>query len=324
MLVLIGLGLSVYFSFNFTIQGQTLIDYRYYWLFMAIFCPLVFLLVPARKKDTTVPWYDVVAIILTAGTCLYLSTHAWDISVEGWYNIPTGIIILLVLMEGARRGGGNVFLIVILVLGAYPLFADYMPGILWGRSFTPELTLRSLVFRSEGLLGLPLKVMAEILVGFLVFAGTLLASGGGEFFLRLSSALVGKFRGGPAKVAVLSSGFFGSMSGSAVSNVAATGSFTIPIMKRTGYPPHYAGAIEACASTGGMFMPPIMGAVAFIMCEFIGIEYRLVIVAAALPAILYYFGLLMQVDAYAARAGLVGLSEKEVPSLLQTLKDQQK
>ncbi len=195
-----------------------------------------------------------------------------------------------------------------------------MPGILSGRSLDWFSLIGSLSFGSEaGIIGLPSRVMVDMLLGFLVFAGVLLASGAGRFFLNLASALLGRYRGGPAKVAVLGSGFFGSMSGSAISNVVGTGSITIPAMKRLGYPPHYAAAIEACASTGGTIMPPIMGAVAFIMAELLGIPYSAIIVAAAIPAILYYLGLLMQVDAYAAKNGLIGLPREEIPSLKQTL-----
>ncbi|GAJ10219.1 unnamed protein product, partial [marine sediment metagenome] len=176
-------------------------------------------------------------------------------------------------------------------------------------------------FGKGGMLGLPAQVMGELLIGFLIFAGMLMASEAGKFFLTLALCLLGRFRGGPAKVAVLASGFFGSLSGASMANVATTGSITIPAMKRLGYPPHYAGAIEAVASTGGIIMPPVMGAVAFLMTVITGIPYTVIIVAAVIPAILYYYGLLVQVDAYAARAGLRGLPREEIPPLLTTLKE---
>jgi TRAP transporter 4TM/12TM fusion protein len=177
------------------------------------------------------------------------------------------------------------------------------------------------VFGDAGMIGLPSVIIGDILIGFLLFAGMLLATGAGEFFLKIAQAFLGGFRGGPAKVAVVSSGFFGSLTGSSLSNVVATGSVTIPAMKRMGYSPELAGAIEACASTGGVFMPPIMGAVAFVMAAFLNIEYRTIIIAAAVPSVLYYLGLLMQVDSYAAKNGLKGFSREELPAIKQTLKE---
>jgi TRAP transporter 4TM/12TM fusion protein len=176
-------------------------------------------------------------------------------------------------------------------------------------------------FSSQGLLGVPSRVLGEILTGFLMFAGMLIASGATEFFLNFALALVGKTRGGPAKVAVLASGFFGSLSGSPMANVASTGAVTIPAMKKTGYPPHYAGAIEAVASSGGVIMPPVMGGLAFVFSAVTDTPYAQMVIAAFLPAILYYFGLIVQVDSYAVRVGLKGLKQEDVPNIWKTLKE---
>jgi len=321
-LSILGIGLAVFYVFRFSIGGGTLLNYGYYLLFIAIFSSNVFLILPARKQDRNkVPWYDVLFIVLTFGICVYFYLHSYKMSVAGWTNIPLGIILGLSILEGARRAGGNIYFLVTLLLGAYPLFASHMPGMFWGLSSSFPKLIESLVFRGEGLMGIPTKVVAEIIIGFLVFAGVLIASGAGEFFLNLTNSIFGRFRGGPAKVSVVASGFFGSLSGSIFSNIIATGSVTIPTMKKIGYPPHYAGAIEACSSTGGVLMPPVMGAVAFIMCQMIGVEYRAVIAAAAIPSLLYYWGLLMQVDAYAARVGLKGIPKEEIPPLRSTLKN---
>ena len=155
----------------------------------------------------------------------------------------------------------------------------------------------------------------------MVFGSALVVTGGGEFFMNFAAALLGKSRGGPAKVAILSSGFFGSLSGSVISNVITTGQLTIPTMKRAGYPPVYAASVEACASTGGTLMPPVMGAVAFLMAEFLNIPYGEIVVAAAVPSILFYLALLLQVDCYAAVNGLRGQPAEEIPSVWETLKD---
>jgi TRAP transporter 4TM/12TM fusion protein len=181
--------------------------------------------------------------------------------------------------------------------------------------------MASFAYGMQGMLGLPAQVTGTILIGFLMFAGVLIATGAAKFFLNLALALMGKYRGGPAKVAVIASGFFGSMSGATPANIVATGSVTIPAMKGIGYPPHYAGAIEAVASNGGSIMPPVMGAVAFIMAILADVPYTTVMIAAFVPALLYYWGLLVQVDSYAARTGLTGLPREQLPSLWKTLKE---
>lgn len=324
VLSIIGLLLAVQWAFNISFAGQVMTQHGYYYLLIASFSSGVFLILPARKKDKKARWYDLVAAVLVFGIGVYLFRHSWTIGIVGWFPPTTlqfalGVIFCLLILEGGRRMAGPIYLVICLVFGLYPLFAEHMPGILFGVSSSFSHVIASHAYGSDGITGLPAKVVGDYLIGFLVFAGVLIASGAGSFFLNLALGLLGRFRGGPAKVAVVASGFFGSLSGSAASNVVATGSVTIPAMKRLGYPPHYAAAIESCASTGGMFMPPVMGAVAFVMCSFLSIEYAVVIAAAAIPAVLYYYGLLMQVDAYAARNGLKGLSREEIPSMWKTL-----
>jgi TRAP transporter 4TM/12TM fusion protein len=166
-----------------------------------------------------------------------------------------------------------------------------------------------------------MRVFSTLIIGFIIFGVTLQSTGGGKFFINLAFALLGGVRGGPAKVAIVASGLFGSLSGSVITNVLTTGSLTIPAMKRTGYPARYAGGIEACASTGGMMMPPVMGATAFVMASFLDIPYIWVVVAAIVPSFLYFFGLFVQIDAYAARFGISGLPRAELPSLKETVKE---
>ncbi|HUU39459.1 MAG TPA: TRAP transporter fused permease subunit, partial [Desulfatiglandales bacterium] len=203
----------------------------------------------------------------------------------------------------------------------YPLFASLMPGALSGVSFSFHATVGHHIYGADGILGIPTKVIGEILIGFLLFAGLLIKTGAGEFFLKLALAAAGTFRGGTAKVAVVSSGFFGSLSGSIFANIVGTGSVTIPAMKNAGFRPHFAAAVEACASTGGVLMPPVMGAVAFVMASFTEIPYREICIAAFIPSFLYYFALLIQIDAHAARIGIKGLPKDQIPSFLVTLKE---
>jgi len=177
------------------------------------------------------------------------------------------------------------------------------------------------VMTRESIIGIPTRTFCELVIGFMLFSSTLQVTGGGLYFTRFASALLGSVRGGPAKVSVVASGLFGSISGSAVANVAVDGWITIPTMKKTGYSAEYAAAVEACASSGGAIMPPVMGAVAFVMASFLEVPYAAVAVAATVPALLYYFGLFVQIDAHAAKMGLAGLPRQELPSLTATLKE---
>lgn len=230
-----------------------------------------------------------------------------------------GILILLVL-EGTRRVLGWALPIIASVFILYAFLGKYIPG-LWGHRGVDLETLISYQYlTTEGIFGLPLGVSATFIYIFILFGGFLVASGTGEFFIDFANSITGHLRGGPAKVAVISSSFFGTISGSAVANVVGTGSFTIPLMKRLGYSPVFAGAVEAVASTGGQIMPPIMGAAAFIIAEMLGIPYIEVAIAAAIPAVLYYFALIYMVHLEAIRLGLRGLSKEELPNLWNTLK----
>jgi TRAP transporter 4TM/12TM fusion protein len=204
----------------------------------------------------------------------------------------------------------------------YPLFADIAwLGPLKGAQSTLAQASAYHALSIESVLGIPLQAFAEVVIGFLVFGTALMMTGAGKFFINLSFALCGTFRGGAAKVCIFASGLLGMMSGSIVANVLTAGTMTIPVMKRTGFTSSYAGAIEACASTGAVLAPPVMGATAFVMAQFLNVSYAEVALAAAIPALLYYFGLFLQVDAYAARHGLQGLPRAELPPLMKTVKE---
>lgn len=314
-----GLLAGLAYIFGFSWQGTRLLEGEYYWAFIGFFAAAAFIALPARKGQTKIPFYDIIAVIVVLAISFYFALNAWDMVQAGWSNLYLGIVIWLLMMELARRSGGIPFLLVVLLLGTYPLVADYFPGLLMGIPYDFEYMIEAHVFRAEGMMGITTKIVAEIILGFLVFAGVLLATGAGNFFIDLANASFGRYRGGPAKVAVVASGFMGSLSGSVFSNIAGTGSITIPTMKRVGYPNHYAGAIEACASMGGAVMPPVMGAIAFVMAITIGVDYATIMIAAILPSLLFYFGLLLQVDAYAARTGMEGLPKEQLPSVRKVL-----
>lgn len=320
VLSILGICLSICYIFGFQISGRVLLNVEYYWLFIGLFSAAMFISMPAAKKSRGAPpWYDVILAAAILGICIYFFKNAQDMIIMGWSNIPLGIVTWVMMMEAARRSGGLSYFFVVLLLGIYPLVAHLFPGIFHGINYTFTQTIEAHVFRNEGMMGITTKIIAEIILGFLVFAGVLLATGAGDFFINLANSLFGKYRGGAAKVSVMASGFFGSLSGSVFSNVVGTGSITIQTMKRTGYPGHYAGAIEACASTGGVLMPPVMGAIAFVMAVTIGVDYSVIMIAGIIPSFLYYLGLLLQVDAYAARSGLKGMTKEDIPEFKKVL-----
>jgi TRAP transporter 4TM/12TM fusion protein len=318
----IGIGLTINQTFNLNLFGEPIIDTSFFYVMLGLFLALAFLAYPGhRSAKFAIPWYDWGLFAVTLATTGYLAANGGRIVAEGWdIAAPDGATIVAAIvcclaLEGLRRAGGMVLFAMCVIFATFPLYADSMPGFLWGASMSLPETIRAHAMGVESIIGVPMRTVASLLVGFLMFGSALVVTGGGDFFMALATSLMGRSRGGPAKVAVLSSGFFGSLSGSVISNVVTTGQITIPTMKRTGYPAYYAGAVEACASTGGALMPPVMGAVAFIMAEFLNVPYSTVMLAAVVPALLYYGALLLQVDHFAAKTGLKGQPAAEIPPL---------
>jgi TRAP transporter 4TM/12TM fusion protein len=321
------LAVNQLFNLNF-LAGQVLLENRYLYLLLALFFSLTFLIFPAtaRAPRDRVPWYDATLFLLAVATPCYFAWHGLRILEEAWdFKAPTtavwvGAVFWLLVLEGARRAGGTALFVLLLVLSTYPIYAGHLPGPIAGFSLSPADAVRYQTMSVEAILGIPMRVFGTLIIGFIVFGAALQATGGGRFFIDLSMAILGAFRGGPAKVAIVASGLFGSMSGSVVSNVLSTGVVTIPTMRRTGFRPEVAAAVEATASTGGTLMPPIMGATAFVMASILGIPYLQVAVAAAIPSFLFYASLFFQIDAYAARNGLRGLPREDMPSFWRTLR----
>ncbi|GAB3683288.1 TRAP transporter permease [Salinisphaera aquimarina] len=323
----LGLLLTINQTFTLHLLGFQPLGNSFLYYLIGIFLAATFLYYPAWSgAKGHVPLYDWVLSIAALVPAIYLGQHGLQIIQEGWdfsapieATIASGVMLALIL-EGTRRCAGFPLLLVALLFGTFPLYADHMPGFLWGTQYGFGETIRAHVLGVESVIGIPMQVVANLVIGFVVFGAALTVTGGGDFFMDFAMALMGRSRGGPAKVSVLSSGILGSLSGSVISNILTTGPITIPTMKKSGYPAHYAGAIEACASTGATLMPPVMGAVAFIMASFLSVPYSEVMIAAFLPALLFYLALLFQVDAYAARRGLIGMPESEIPKLWDTLK----
>lgn len=311
--------------------GFTPLNTEYYYALVLVMLPFVFVIFPGSRRAPVerVPWTDAALFALTIAVSLVLLMNIRKAAELGWEftGAPTtivwaGYLIWALLMEGLRRTGGLSLMLSVLPFTLYPLFADSSwLGPLKGAQSTPAQASAYHALSSESVLGIPLQAFAETVIGFLVFGTALMMTGAGKFFINLAFALCGTFRGGAAKVCIFASALLGMMSGSIISNVLTAGTMTIPVMKRTGFTASYAAAIEACASTGAVLAPPVMGATAFVMAQFLNVSYAEVALAAAVPAALYYFGLFMQVDAYAARHGLKGLPRSELPRLAQTLKE---
>lgn len=288
-----------------------------------------FLLYPACRKEKRVrrfpPVWDIALIALTAAVfgCLLLN---YDRIAQNGGRINRAELIiagagLLLAFEAARRASGSLAILAAVFL-AYNWFGQFIPGRLGHNGFTLKRVLSVQFWGTQGLLGTGAGVSATYLFLFVVFGAFLKHSGFSQFINDLSLTLVGRTPGGPAKVAVLASALMGMINGSAIANVATTGTITIPLMKRCGYKKEFAGAVEAAASTGGQFCPPIMGAVGFVMAEFLGVSYTTVMLAAIVPAFLYYLGLLLAVHFEARRLGLSGLSREHIPDAVKVLREQ--
>jgi TRAP transporter 4TM/12TM fusion protein len=299
---------------------------QYLGLFLALALGSIFLGVRARKNEPegSIPWYDwlfAVAGFVIGGylTVLY-PTIAYRLGILSPDRWILGGLAIFLLLEATRRLVGWALVSLAAVLIVYAKYAYIFPGLLYARGSSWERIASYLYLDTSGLFGFPLAVVASIVVAFIFFGQALYAVGGDKFLSDLALVAMGRYRGGPAKVAVVSSSLFGTVSGSAVSNVVVDGAITIPMMKRAGYPSHLAAAIEAVASTGGQIMPPVMGVAAFLIAEYLNIPYREVAFAAIFPACLYYIALFSQVDLEAAKYGLSGLPADQIPKLLGVLR----
>ena len=291
---------------------------------------LCFLLKPpfaGARKDRYSVWFfiDLALVALTLYSCLYISINLDAIFARqgDWApsDIWVGCLGVILVLEGCRRMIGGVMAGICVVFLLYAYLGPYMPELIIHKGYSIERISTTLWLTTEGVFGIPIGVAATFVFIFVLFGAFLEESGGGNFFIDLAHALTGRFSGGPAKTSVIASGFMGSVSGSAVGNVVATGSFTIPMMKRVGYRPHVAGAIEAAASTGGQLMPPIMGAGAFLMAEFTNTSYLEIIKVALVPAIMYYFTVIVFVHFEAQKYGILGQPKENLPKAWVVLRE---
>lgn len=315
MLIAIAMSLFQFITAGF----GTLLSAKQRALHIIFAFTLGFLFYPAKEKSpkdkTTI--LDFVFIILVVVVFGYLFIFNEQIALKGGnantIDLLLGGLAILITLEVTRRVVGPELPIVAIVFLSYAFLGPHLPGILAHRGYSFERIISHMYLGLEGILGIPLGVSATFVFMFILFGSVLDKTGVGKFFIDLAFAMTGHTRSGPAMTAVVASGFMGSISGSSVANTVTTGAFTIPLMKKTGYKPYFAGAVEAAASTGGQIMPPVMGAAAFIMAEFTGIPYVKIIIAAAIPAILYYFAVGTMVHLEACKLGIRGLPKEQLP-----------
>lgn len=296
---------------------------------LGLVLPTAFFLFPMYKgapKDR-VPVYDWILGALAAVPSLYVVLNYDDIVMRIVQVDPVtqgqficGVLLFVLLLEGTRRVVGIPLTLIAFLFAAYMYVGQLLPGGLKGIAFSLHEVVEQIYLTDEGIFSMPLGVSATLVAAFLIFGGFLEKCGTGPFFMDVAQAFTGTAPGGPANIAVMSSCLFGSISGSAVANVYGTGTFTIPLMKKIGYAPHFAGAVEAVASSGGQIMPPVMGAGAFLMASFLGLPFTDIIIAALVPALLYYAAVFLMIRLEALKNGLKGLSKDELPDKRKVLK----
>lgn len=292
---------------------------QYFAAALALALPLAFLVLPARRGTPRerAPWYDYVAAaagFLASGFVAWRYPQLVDaIFVHPAAAYVPGAVVILLLIEALRRATGWALVIIVVVFLLYALFGNHVPGRLAARAQDWRMLSAYLAFDANGILGLPMAVVTTIVVAFVFFGNVLGATGGSRFFTDAALIAMGRFRGGPMKISVLASCLFGMISGSAVADVVAIGIVSIPLMRRAGYPPHKAAGVQSVASTGAQLMPPVMGAAAFVMAEFLQVPYASVALAALIPGLLYYAALFIQADLESARLGMRGLPRSEIP-----------
>jgi len=288
--------------------------------------PVILMTNPIFKKPAALALGIDLAISIACCVAMFYITYdvkglGWRIGNPNALDIVMGTIAILAIIETSRRKVGMVMPILSIVFILYGFFGPYLPGVLRHRGLDIADFISGLYMGQEGIFGTPAGVAADFIMVYILFGSFLKATGAGDFFTKLADSGFGWARGGPAKAAVISSGLMGMISGSAVANVVTTGTFTIPMMRKTGYTAETAGAVEAVASTGGQIMPPVMGAAAFIMADYLGVPYWGIVVAAFFPAILYYVVLFFMVDLEAGKRKLLGSPRSELPSPKETLRD---
>ncbi len=309
------------------IRVLQMVNIKHHAIHVGMVLVLAFALYPALKKMDRkhISWWDWIFLLLSAAMPVYVFIRYPVFISTGFkgetIDIVMGTILVFLVMEASRRISGPALSILSIIFLVYALYGRSFPGIFRHRGYNWHRVITYLTTDIYGIYGTSVKVSATYIVLFILFGDIMNKCGMGQFFNDIANALAGHTKGGPAKVAVLASGFLGSINGSAVANVVTTGTFTIPLMKKTGYTKEFAGAVEATASVGGQLLPPIMGAAAFVMAETLGVKYGVIIKAAVIPALIYYLGIIIQVQMRATKDGLHGLPKDQMPKVGQVMKE---
>lgn len=296
-------------------------------LHVAMMLFMTFFLYPFSKKSPrkTIPWYDILFALLAVSVAVYVWVDYINfinrMGSPNTMDVVMGTILIVLVLEASRRISGWPLVILSLIFLLYGLVGRNLPGILMHRGYNWKALVNHIFINTEGIYGTSVDVAASYIFLFIMFGTVMNKCGMGRFFNDLALAFAGSSKGGPAKVAVIASGFLGSINGSAVANVVTTGTFTIPLMKKTGYSKEFAGAVESSASVGGQLLPPIMGAAAFIMAEMLGVKYGVIVISATIPALLYYLGILVQVQLRASKKNLQGIPKEDLPKVGEVMRE---
>ncbi|MBU8906589.1 TRAP transporter permease [Desertibacillus haloalkaliphilus] len=325
IVTILAVGLSLYHLYTSYFGTPVTLQHRS--LHVAAVLALIFVLYPPFKKSnrSKLPWYDVLFTLMAFSTTVYIFSDYLGIVQRGGLpntlDLVFGVMLVVLVLEAARRVTGWALPLLAALFFLYGLFGREMSGIFRHRGYEWHEIVNFLYVTTEGIYGTAIGVSATYIFLFILFGAFLGKSGMGQFFNDLAMAIAGQTKGGPAKVSVIASGFLGSINGAAVANVVTTGAFTIPLMKKIGYKKNFAGAVEASASVGGQILPPIMGAAAFIMAEILGMPYSQIALAALLPALLFYIGIITQIHLRASKEGLKGIPRADLPRIKEVMKE---
>lgn len=322
------LGFTLYhLAYASGTRALQMVNIKHHAIHVGLILILGFMLYPPTKKASRkkIPWFDWIFIALSVAMPIYVFMRYNTFISTGFQgeliDVIMGTILIVLVMECSRRISGPALAILSAIFLIYGIYGRYFPGVFMHRGYTWHRIVTYLTTDIYGIYGTSIKVSATYIVLFIIFGEVMNKCGMGQFFNDVANALAGHTKGGPAKVAVLASGFLGSINGSAVANVVTTGTFTIPLMKKTGYTKEFAGAVEATASVGGQLLPPVMGAAAFVMAETLGVKYGAIIKAAVIPALIYYLGIIIQIQMRATRRNMIGLPKDMMPKIGQVMKE---
>lgn len=318
-------GIIYNLKFHYAV-GVTILSGHYHAVFVAVVLVLVYFTFPATKNMAPLRWFDYILALLSLGPCAYYGINYESLVFRGGMSLSTneiilGTILVVVVLEAVRRTTGWAMVIVGVFFIFHALYAIHFPSFLIGPSHSYSTVITTVYLSPDGMMGFIMEVVASYIIAFATFGAFLIALGAGDKFVILAQSLVGKVRGGAAKISIVSSSLLGTLTGDPISNVGISGSFSLPLMRKMNFSREYAAAVETTSSVGGVIMPPMMGAIIFIMVEISGFPYVAIMKASVVPAILYFLAIYMQIDFYSKRHRLYGFPASELPGKLEAVKE---